>query len=166
MAHLERAFLPHFPLAGRAERERYRIEAVVERGAFGIVYRVQDSNSKVDGGEEVDAVKAATVNPPVTNDEFALKVLSKSQVRLGCVFVNLFPLRLTYLSNCDVQIIRNGALEQLKNEVDIQTVCGHHPFIVQCIAYWQTHRTICIREYCGTNTNKCVEIFTVHFHVQ
>lgn len=45
------------------------------------------------------------------------------------------------------QIIRNGALEQLKNEVDIQTVCGHHPFIDQCIAFWQTHRQICIRKW-------------------
>lgn len=47
------------------------------------------------------------------------------------------------------QIIRNGALDQLKNEVDIQTVCGHHPFVVQCIAFWQTHRQICIRKCCG-----------------
>lgn len=50
----------------------------------------------------------------------------------------------SYLSH--MQIIRNGALDQLKNEVDIQTVCGHHPFIVQCKAYWQTHRKICIRK--------------------
>lgn len=40
------------------------------------------------------------------------------------------------------QIIRDNAVEQLKNEVSIQTICGHNSFIVKCLAFWQTHREI------------------------
>lgn len=40
------------------------------------------------------------------------------------------------------QIIRDNAVRQLKNEVDIQTICGHNSFIVKCIAFWQSHREI------------------------
>lgn len=63
-----------------------------------------------------------------------------------------------------MQIIGNGALEQLKNEVDIQTVCGHHPFIVQCVAFWQTHRQICIRE-CLIDSNTFCKPFLYSTHL-
>lgn len=37
-------------------------------------------------------------------------------------------------------------MRQLKNEVDIQTVCGHNTFIVKLIAFWQSHREIYLRK--------------------
>lgn len=49
---------------------------------------------------------------------FALKVLKKSQ------------------------IINDNEVKQLKDEVDIQTICGHQTFIVECLSYWQSHRKI------------------------
>lgn len=48
------------------------------------------------------------------SQDFALKVLSKSE------------------------IINGNAIRQLKDEVDIQTICGHHPFVAKCITYWQS----------------------------
>ncbi|XP_031625395.1 serine/threonine-protein kinase S6KL [Contarinia nasturtii] len=58
--------------------------------------------------------------------EYALKVLEKSQ------------------------IIRDKAVRQLKNEVDIQSVCGHNTFIVKLISFWQSHREIyLLSEYIG-----------------
>lgn len=48
------------------------------------------------------------------SEDFALKVLSKSEI-----------------INCN-------AIRQLKDEVDIQTICGHHPFIAKCLNYWQS----------------------------
>lgn len=39
-------------------------------------------------------------------------------------------------------IISSGAVQQLRDEVNIQTVCGHHPFIVRCIDFWQTRTHI------------------------
>lgn len=44
------------------------------------------------------------------------------------------------------QIIRDKAVIQLKNEVDIQTVCGHNTFIVKLIGFWQSHREIYLRK--------------------
>lgn len=96
--YIESTFLPHFPLANRTFCDKYHIESLIERGSFGVVYQVADSDGR----------------------QYALKILNKSQ------------------------IIRNGSLAQVKNEVDIQTICGHHPFIVECVIYWQTHRKICI----------------------
>lgn len=49
---------------------------------------------------------------------YALKVLSKAQV------------------------INNCAIKQLKEEVGIQTVCGHHPFLSECVRYWQNKTKI------------------------
>ncbi|XP_055617771.1 serine/threonine-protein kinase S6KL [Toxorhynchites rutilus septentrionalis] len=40
------------------------------------------------------------------------------------------------------QIISTNALAQLKDEVNIQTVCGHHPFLARCISHWQNKKQI------------------------
>ncbi|XP_053685793.1 serine/threonine-protein kinase S6KL [Sabethes cyaneus] len=40
------------------------------------------------------------------------------------------------------EIINGSAIKQLKDEVDIQTVCGHHPFLAKCVRYWQTKKKI------------------------
>lgn len=45
------------------------------------------------------------------------------------------------------QIIKDNAIVQLKNEADIQTVCGHNTFIVELIAFWQSRREIYLRMY-------------------
>lgn len=50
--------------------------------------------------------------------DFALKVLSKSE------------------------IINGNAIRQLKDEVDIQTICGHHPFLAKCVNYWQSKKKV------------------------
>nr|XP_023027808.1 serine/threonine-protein kinase S6KL-like [Leptinotarsa decemlineata] len=51
---------------------------------------------------------------------FALKVLSKSK------------------------IIKENSVQQVKDEVHIQRICGHHPFIVNCPAQWQSRRRLYI----------------------
>lgn len=62
--------------------------------------------------------KVFRVSDKETEKVYALKVLAKSQ------------------------IILDGSLQQLKNEVDIQSICGWNPFIVQCLSYWQSRKTI------------------------
>ncbi|KAF4527851.1 hypothetical protein B566_EDAN016496 [Ephemera danica] len=52
--------------------------------------------------------------------EFAMKVLYKSQL-----------------------IAENG-VEQVKLEVTIQSMCGHHPFVVNCLYFWQSRKKIFI----------------------
>ncbi|XP_050074759.1 serine/threonine-protein kinase S6KL [Anopheles maculipalpis] len=39
-------------------------------------------------------------------------------------------------------IVRSNAVGQVRDEVKIQTICGHHPFIVPCIDYWQNRTSI------------------------
>ncbi|XP_028148616.2 serine/threonine-protein kinase S6KL isoform X1 [Diabrotica virgifera virgifera] len=51
---------------------------------------------------------------------FALKVLSKSK------------------------IIKENSVQQVKDEVQIQKVCGHHPFIVNCPFHWQSRKRLFI----------------------
>ncbi|RZC39532.1 serine/threonine-protein kinase SgK494-like [Asbolus verrucosus] len=51
---------------------------------------------------------------------YALKVLSKSK------------------------IVKEDAVRQVKDEVRIQRVCGHHPFIVDCPYHWQSKKRLYI----------------------
>lgn len=50
--------------------------------------------------------------------DYALKILSKSE------------------------IINSGAIGQLRDEVDIQTICGHHPFLARCVRFWQNKKKV------------------------
>lgn len=53
-----------------------------------------------------------------TATDYALKVLSKSK------------------------IVNSGAIGQLRDEVDIQTICGHHPFLARCVRFWQNKKRV------------------------
>ncbi|GLH08050.1 Serine/threonine-protein kinase S6KL [Gryllus bimaculatus] len=55
-----------------------------------------------------------------TGEEYALKVLSKSL------------------------LISQNAVEQVKDEVRIQSMCGHHPFIVNSPFFWQNKKKLFI----------------------
>lgn len=35
------------------------------------------------------------------------------------------------------QILNESCVAQVKDEVKIQTICGHHPFIIDSPQYWQ-----------------------------
>uniref|UniRef100_A0A182XY11 Uncharacterized protein n=1 Tax=Anopheles stephensi TaxID=30069 RepID=A0A182XY11_ANOST len=39
-------------------------------------------------------------------------------------------------------IVLSNAVGQVRDEVKIQTICGHHPFIVPCVDYWQNRTCI------------------------
>lgn len=40
------------------------------------------------------------------------------------------------------QIVAEHLVSQVKAEVKIQSMCGHHPFIVNAPFYWQTHKQL------------------------
>lgn len=44
------------------------------------------------------------------------------------------------------KVIKENAVQQVKEEVQIQRVCGHFPFIVNCPFYWQSRRRLYIGE--------------------
>lgn len=64
---IDRTFLPHFPLASSAQRNRFTNHRLLERGAFGVVYEVTDEQAAAKEDRR----------------RFALKTLAKSQVRLN-----------------------------------------------------------------------------------
>ncbi|CAH1108502.1 unnamed protein product [Psylliodes chrysocephalus] len=99
VSQLESRFLPEFPVASSENEKRFDILEEINKGAFGKVYKANDSKS---GGT------------------FALKVLSKSKV------------------------IKENSVQQVKDEVQIQRICGHHPFIVHCPLNWQSRKTLFI----------------------
>ncbi|XP_025420777.1 serine/threonine-protein kinase S6KL isoform X2 [Sipha flava] len=41
-------------------------------------------------------------------------------------------------------VISGYGIKQVKDEVKIQSICGHHPFIVNCPFFWQNRNTIFI----------------------
>lgn len=64
--------------------------------------------------------KVYKVNDLEREQSFALKVLSKSKV------------------------IKDNSVQQVKDEVQIQKLCGHHPFIVDCPLHWQSRKRLYI----------------------
>ncbi|XP_063586641.1 uncharacterized protein LOC134764044 [Penaeus indicus] len=98
VAQTEALFLPEFPV-GIEEKLKLIFLGEISRGAFGQVFHV----------------RCAT-----TNKEYAMKVLSKSQV-------------------CSLD-----AVSQVKQEVMIQHVCSHHPFVTPLVHYWQTRKLLLV----------------------
>lgn len=45
-----------------------------------------------------------------------------------------------------LQIIEENSVQQIKDEADIQKLCGHHSFIVQQVDSWQNRRNLHIRK--------------------
>ncbi|KAF7274285.1 hypothetical protein GWI33_013047, partial [Rhynchophorus ferrugineus] len=64
--------------------------------------------------------KVYKVNHLGKNETFALKVLSKHK------------------------ILTENSVKQVKEEVQIQKICGHHPFIVNCVLNWQSRKQLFI----------------------
>ncbi|XP_017042046.1 serine/threonine-protein kinase S6KL [Drosophila ficusphila] len=95
-------FNSHFKESSRSDQ--YRIEHLVAKGAFGVVFKVCNKND--------------------SNLCYALKVLKKSK------------------------LIEDNSVRQIKDEADIQKVCGHYPFIVRQIDLWQNrHNLHILSEY-------------------
>ena len=140
----ETIFLPHFKIYERPLEKEFHVLRLIDAGGFGSVHYVQDK---------------------VTSTYYALKVLSKAKVsgdkdreltmasvHNHCSVSHLVTCKLCiyfFLSLLSrfFQLINTGSVRQIRNEVDIQSVCGHHPFIVECIAYWQNRTNIYIREF-------------------
>ncbi|XP_050436499.1 ribosomal protein S6 kinase-related protein isoform X2 [Adelges cooleyi] len=55
-----------------------------------------------------------------SNEVYAMKILKKSA------------------------IIEENGIQQVKDEVHIQSMCGHHPFIINCPFYWQSRKQLFI----------------------
>ncbi|MCL4130869.1 UNVERIFIED_CONTAM: hypothetical protein GTU68_061589, partial [Idotea baltica] len=100
VAQTEALFLPEFPV-GTEEKLKLILLGEINRGAFGQVFHVRCST---------------------THREYAMKVLSKSQV-------------------CSLDAVR-----QVKQEVMIQHVCSHHPFITPLTHFWQTRKLLIVSE--------------------
>ncbi|XP_068633589.1 serine/threonine-protein kinase S6KL isoform X2 [Battus philenor] len=98
VTHKESIFLPEFPITTHLNKD-FQVISAIAKGAFGEVLKVRkNSNGK----------------------EYALKVLSKSQV------------------------VAERAVNQVKAEASIQSACGHHSFIVGAVSRWQTKKTLYI----------------------
>lgn len=78
-------------------------------------YKLVEHIAKGSFGNVCRVRKAATLN---AQEDYALKVFNKAE------------------------IIDNNAIRQLKDEVDIQSICGHHPFLSKCVRYWQTRKKV------------------------
>ncbi|KAH8345225.1 hypothetical protein KR059_010843 [Drosophila kikkawai] len=117
-------FNSHFKESSR--NEQFRLEHLVAKGAFGVVFKVCDKTD--------------------SSACYALKVLKKSKVGL----VLFIPIKCSLIITlyCMLQLIEDNSVRQIKDEADIQKVCGHHPFIVKQIDLWQNrHNLHILSEY-------------------
>ncbi|XP_059488241.1 serine/threonine-protein kinase S6KL isoform X2 [Neocloeon triangulifer] len=96
---IEAAFLPEFKIGTDVNEHSFELLNSLASGSYGKVYHVRKRD---------------------TGEQFALKVLSKSQ------------------------LISESGVNQVKNEVSIQSMCGHHPFILNCPFYWQSRKKLFI----------------------
>lgn len=95
----EAIFLPEFKVRKMTLNAEYSFLALIAKGAYGRVYKVQNRETK---------------------QVFALKVIAKAQ------------------------IVTENAIAQAKQEVAIQRMVGHHPFIVNSTHRWQSRKTLYI----------------------
>uniref|UniRef100_A0A1A9W2X7 Protein kinase domain-containing protein n=1 Tax=Glossina brevipalpis TaxID=37001 RepID=A0A1A9W2X7_9MUSC len=111
-------FSTHFKDASRSKE--LHIEQLVAKGAYGVVFKVIDKEHR----NQKKNKNTDNITDILPNGTYALKVLKKSK------------------------IIAESSIQQIKNEVDIQKVCGHYPFIVQQIDVWQNrHNLHILSEY-------------------
>lgn len=119
-------FLPEFKVKHEDIEAQFEIITYVAKGSFGKVYKVRK-----------------LADP---QQYFALKVLEKSKVsRDTLTLVNNSQL----ISHrfCNLQIIVDDYVQQLKYEVLIQQAISHHPFIVTSHKYWQNKGFIFQRKF-------------------
>ncbi|XP_067640585.1 serine/threonine-protein kinase S6KL-like isoform X2 [Eurosta solidaginis] len=120
-------FSSHFKETSR--NEQFRIVRLVAKGAFGVVFKVinkhytqelqqQQQQSLINVAQKQSTGQAIQQPPPHSAPVYALKVLKKSR------------------------IIEENSVQQIKDEADIQKLCGHHPFIVQQVDSWQNRRNL------------------------
>ncbi|XP_036317912.1 serine/threonine-protein kinase S6KL isoform X3 [Rhagoletis pomonella] len=116
-------FSSHFKEASR--NEHFHIVHLVAKGAFGVVFKVinkhyaQELQNQQSPAAAVQKQAGGRSPTPLHPAPFyALKVLKKSR------------------------IIEENGVQQLKDEADIQKLCGHHPFIVQQVDAWQNRRNL------------------------
>lgn len=46
-----------------------------------------------------------------------------------------------------LKVVEESAVRQVKEEVQIQRICGHFPFIVNCPLHWQSRKRLYIGEF-------------------
>jgi uncharacterized serine/threonine-protein kinase SgK494 len=111
----EALFLPEFSVKGKVTEADFEIVDVISRGAFGHVIKVKRKKASSIYNDDDDDVDN-------DNEEeiYAMKIMWKSQ------------------------IIRDRALQQVKDEVTIAYNCSDNPFIVKTWWYWQSKRFLYI----------------------
>ncbi|XP_058977771.1 serine/threonine-protein kinase S6KL isoform X2 [Musca domestica] len=114
-------FSSHFKESSR--NSEFHIDHLVAKGAFGVVFRVIDKNA-AEKQQHKHGQQENNTDKQSSTPVYALKVLKKSK------------------------IISENSIQQIKDEADIQKLCGHHPFIVQQIDLWQNrHNLHILSEY-------------------
>uniref|UniRef100_A0A034W0L1 Serine/threonine-protein kinase AtPK1/AtPK6 n=1 Tax=Bactrocera dorsalis TaxID=27457 RepID=A0A034W0L1_BACDO len=112
-------FSSHFKEASR--NDQFHIVDLVAKGAFGVVFKVINKRYAQDLTQQQQTTEAANnsaTTPLHPAPIYALKVLKKSK------------------------IIEENSVQQIKDEADIQKLCGHHSFIVQQVDSWQNRRNL------------------------
>lgn len=110
----ETLFLPEFSVKGKVTEADFEILDVISRGAFGHVIKVRRKQANI----EINSNNESAVDDNET--AYAMKIMWKSQ------------------------IIRDRALQQVKDEVTIASSCSDNPFIVKTWWYWQSKRFLYI----------------------
>ena len=114
----EALFLPEFSVKGKVTEADFEIVDVISRGAFGHVIKVKRKHACFNYND--DKTEVELFDSDNQDEIYAMKIMWKSQ------------------------IIRDRALQQVKDEVTIAFSCSDNPFIVKTWWYWQSKRFLYI----------------------
>ena len=108
--------MPEFSVKGQVTEADFEILDVISRGAFGHVIKVKKKQQQ----QQQQQNQQEEVVIDDQQQVYAMKIMWKSQV------------------------IRDRALQQVKDEVTIATNCVENPLIVKTWFYWQSKRFLYI----------------------
>jgi hypothetical protein len=132
----EALFMPEFSVKGQVTEADFEILDVISRGAFGHVIKVKMkkklSGFNHDDGDEDDENEQEEHNDE--ENETGEKNKSKRRSK------QIYAMKIMWKS----QVIRDRALQQVKDEVTIAISCVDNPLIVKTWFFWQSKRFLYI----------------------
>lgn len=136
-------FNSHFKEQSR--NEEFYIEDLIAKGAFGVVFKVIDKKQKLQQLQQQQQEEIPTStskllslssSPPPPSPSTVKETATKTET--ANKNFKIYALKVLKKS----KIIEQNSIQQLKDEADIQKICGHHPFIVQQFDLWQNRRNL------------------------
>ncbi|XP_075158364.1 ribosomal protein S6 kinase like [Haematobia irritans] len=132
-------FSSHFKESSR--NGEFHIDHLVAKGAFGVVFRVIDKQRAAEIKQKYPEKYQPKDQQYHNTHQYQNQIIPHSD---NLSSTPVYALKVLKKS----KIISENSVQQIKDEADIQKLCGHNPFIVQQFDLWQNrHNLHILSEY-------------------